>query len=401
VSARPCAASSDAERRLAEDLLGLVERTWPDLAGPDPYDALNSPLVQALAGGRRWPRILFLQALRHAPWNLRPLLGVRPHRNPKTVALLARAYLQLGTPAAGARARQCLDWLASSASPGYPGAGWGYSFAWQSRRLWLDRGQPSSVCTAFVAQAFLAAFAAWGEERDLVQAQRAAEFLLRACPRLAGAISYVPHALVLVHNANLLAAATLAQVWRAGGGQADELRAVAEAAVAFSLAEQRPDGAWPYDAQGSGPTTFVDGFHTGFVLEALDDTGRALQVDYAAAVDAGLAFYRQHLIAPDGQPHRTLGRRLPTDIRDCAEALLVLGRFADQPGAADQRAAVLDWTLRHLLDRRGFFHFEYGGRLAALDHVAYPRWQAWMALALLAPRGTRLTYSASAGMVER
>jgi hypothetical protein len=37
-----------------------------------------------------------------------------------------------------------------------------------------------------------------------------------------------------------------------------------------------------------------------------------------------------------------------------------------------------------MLDRRGFFTYEWGSALAALNHIAFPRWQAWMLLALVA-----------------
>jgi hypothetical protein len=365
-------------------LLQFVERAWPDLAGPDPYDALNSPIVRRLAGSSRLRRIGWLQLLRLAPWDVRPVLGARAHKNPKAVSLFARAYLRLavaggrGAAAAERRARECLTWLETNATPGFSGATWGYSFPWQSRRLWLDAGQPSAVCTAFVARAFLEAYSAWSESAHLAVAHSAAQFLLRDCPRSAGCISYIPHQMVAVHNANVLSAATLAQVWRAGGCSR-ELRDVAAEAVAFTLADQRADGAWTYDASTAERASFVDGFHTGLVLETLDDVGQALGADYSKPLEHGLAFYRRQMIATNGRPRRLLHRTAATDIRDCAQALVVLNRF----GCAMQRAAVLDWTLIHMLDRRGYFVYQSGSVLAGLNHIAYPRWQAWMLLALV------------------
>jgi hypothetical protein len=368
----------------ATRLVTFAEHTWPDLAGPDPYDALNSSLVRRLAGSGRWRRIAWLQGLRLLPWDMRPLLGVRPHTNPKTVSLFARAYLRLahmGVPHAEQRARALLAWLETHAVDGYSGMCWGYSFAWQSRRLWLDAGQPSGVCTAFVARAFLEAFLAWGEEEHLAVARSSAQFMLRDLPRVEGCISYIPQHAVLVHNANVLAAAVLAQVWQSSGGANEELRQVAERAVAFTIAEQRPDGSWLYDSSSAARDSFVDGFHTGFVLEAIDDIAHTLGVGYAEPLSRGLGFYRERMIGADGRPRRMLDRAAPTDIRDCAEALLVLERF----GCAAQRAAVLDWTVSHMRDARGFFVYQSGGRLAQLNHIAYPRWQGWMLLALTQP----------------
>jgi hypothetical protein len=87
------------------------------------------------------------------------------------------------------------------------------------------------------------------------------------------------------------------------------------------------------------------------------------------------------MIRADGRPRRMLNHSAATDIRDCAQALLVLDRF----GCVAQRAAVLDWTLTHMRDARGFFVYRSGGALAQLNHIAYPRWQGWMLLALVEP----------------
>jgi hypothetical protein len=307
---------------------------------------------------------------------------MQEHINPKTVSLLARAYIRralAGEPFAEARARDCLTWLERHVTPGYSGAAWGYSFAWQSRRLWLDARAPSAVCTSFVAQAFLDAHAAWGAAQHLTVARSAAEFLLRDCPRWNGCISYVPDAMVLVHNANTLAAAVLARVWRASGAGESELCDAAEQAAAFTLADQRPDSSWTYDASSTRRGSFVDGFHTGLVVESLDDVAGALGLDYSPCVARGLAFYRSAMIDRDGRPGRLLGRDAPTDIRDCAEALIMLRRFRDE----ELRARVWRWTQSHMLCPTGYFKYEYGGRLAAANHIPYLRWQAWMLVALL------------------
>jgi hypothetical protein len=273
--------------------------------------------------------------------------------------------------------------LAANTAVGYAGPAWGYSFPWQSRRLWLDRAAPSGVCTAFVARAFLDAHTAWGESRDLDVAAGAARFLVQDCPRQDGCISYVPGVPVFVHNASILAAAVIADVWRRTGGESTRLRSVADQAAAFTIADQRLDGGWAYDPASARADSFIDGFHTGLVIEGLDDIAQALDADYSDSIGNGLDFYRGQLIDADGQPRRQFGRDRPTDIRDAAQALRVLARFRDRPGALAQRSDVLSWTLAHMYDRRGYFVYEHGSGSARLNRGAFPRWQAWMLLALL------------------
>ena len=58
-----------------------------DYSGYSKFDALNSPILQTLSFGNRWFRLLYIQAVKSCPVNLRPLFGVRKSRNPKGIAL--------------------------------------------------------------------------------------------------------------------------------------------------------------------------------------------------------------------------------------------------------------------------------------------------------------------------
>jgi hypothetical protein len=96
----------------------LVER---DLRGWDPYDALASPLVRALAPGR-WGKVAWTQLLRRSPIQLRGLLGVPRLPNPKADALVLESRLRRSSGSA----RELVDKLEGTASAE---GGWGYPFA--------------------------------------------------------------------------------------------------------------------------------------------------------------------------------------------------------------------------------------------------------------------------------
>lgn len=96
--------------------------------GWDPYDALASPLVRALAPGR-WGKVAWTQLLKRASVQLRPLLGIPKLRNPKAVALALEARLRLAslarpsatsTPPPG----QLVGWLEQARAPVAAGGGW-------------------------------------------------------------------------------------------------------------------------------------------------------------------------------------------------------------------------------------------------------------------------------------
>jgi hypothetical protein len=117
-------------------------------------------------------------------------------------------------------------------------------------------------------------------------------------------------------------------------GQPEYQRAV-EPNLRFVLSSQNADGSWYYAMDGR--RTFIDHFHTCFVLKSLvkidELTGRG---DCQHAIEAGLAYYAQHLFDADGLPRPfakppriTVYRRELYDYAECINLLPMVGnRFA-------------------------------------------------------------------------
>ena len=87
-----------------------------DFAGHDPFDALNSKAFQVTPFSRlRTARLLWTQALKRSPVNLRPVLSIPKQKNSKGIALFALAalatYRRLKTAQAETDARALLDEL--------------------------------------------------------------------------------------------------------------------------------------------------------------------------------------------------------------------------------------------------------------------------------------------------
>jgi hypothetical protein len=66
-----------------------------DYAGYSKFDALNSTWVEKLLGSSYWGRLLITQAVNRSYLHLRPLLGVQKSRNPKGIANFIKAYANL------------------------------------------------------------------------------------------------------------------------------------------------------------------------------------------------------------------------------------------------------------------------------------------------------------------
>ena len=366
-------------------------------AGWDPYDALLSAALRAFARGRVG-RLAAVQALKRSPVNVRPFLGVPKVRHTKALALCASAYGRLAAVTDEGRYEELSRALAGEvlarAIPAGAGAGWGYEFDVQTRWGFYRAGQPNAVVTVFAAHALLDV-GQRSEAPDERLAAASSDALRYATSSLAvdagrgeRFFAYFEGSAVPVHNASLLVASLVA---RAGERDGPEWRA-AEAAVAYSLARQRPDGSWPY---GEAPgLEWVDGYHTAYVLEALARWHEATGDPAAeAAVRRGLDLYICRLVDPDGAPRATLDRRYPLDTHAAASAvgaLCNLIRYDER--AYDAAGRVLAWALATMTRRDGRFAFQR--HRTYRNSISYIRWNdAHMLLAL----ATYLTTEADGG----
>ncbi len=363
-----------------------------DWAGHDPYDALNSGLFKALPFlDSRFPRLALTQLLKRSPINVRSLALVPKTQNPKALALFVMALLKLPNTVVDGRddlIRYLIDRLARLRSSGISYWAWGYSFPWQGRSILVPADAPNLVCTTFVAAALLDSF-----EQDpykqqqppncLTMAVSAAEYILQELYWTDGAragFSYpMPGLRGETHNANLLAAALFCRVYKHTGEKRFLEPALRVARQATG--KQQPDGSWFY---GEHPSQrWIDNFHTGFNLDALQSIGRSLETsEFDSSMQRGFEFYRAHFFREDGAPKYFHDRAYPLDIHCVAQSILTLLAFRDlDPLNVPLAHSVFDWAMKHMWDDRGFFYYRVL-RLCTI-RTSYMRWsQAWMLLAL-------------------
>ncbi len=381
-------ASETGRRAVREPFLdaAVALAAWMDARGHegyDPYDALASPVLRALSLGSRWLGVAWTQVLRRAPLQVRPLLGVPRHVNPKGLALALRARLRLaeatGDGAHLDEAEALRDRLLTLQAKA---GGWGYPFPWANRDFRAPAGAPSSVVTAFVGDSLL----------DLRTAGRAVpdepllaagHFIVEGLQRIEGpgdsfCFSYTPVDRRAVHNANTLAGALLARLSVAV--DRPEWQEPATRALSYTLVSQRDDGSWSYGA--SPRNRWVDPYHTGFILLALVRAGRALGSGaYDDAVDAGFAFWRDAFLGGPAVGPRP-GQAYPVELHAVAQGIgTLLGLRGRWDGAVEQAERLGRWCLEHMRASDG--HFHYMRHPLWTNRVAYMRWtQAWMLRAL-------------------
>ncbi|HRZ16467.1 MAG TPA: hypothetical protein P5141_02800 [Candidatus Hydrogenedentes bacterium] len=384
-------------RGLAQEWLEELYRWFEanGTAGYDPFDLKAHPLFRRLQA-RKWPRRASTVLGDLFPVLLRKCLGVPPTENPKTHALLALGKLRLYQRHIRKEwleeAERHLEWLTGRSAPGFHGMCWGYPFDVTAAGMNTPAGTPVLVVSAIAGQAYHLAWEITGRQTHRDAVLSIAEFIRNDLPRMEDpdgrfCFGYTPQDRRRVHNANLLAVEHLARAVTAGAPEAWFGGALP--ALAFTLAAQREDGAFPYgtwragDPHEPGLLSMVDHHHTGFVLRSLHALNTLRPgADTGSALDLGWIYYRNRLLLPSGMPVGATGR-YPVDIHACAEAVLCPSALAERYRDAQLPAALaMRWAWAHLRDPRsgGPWYREYPG---FRSKIVYPRWgAAWMFRAL-------------------
>jgi hypothetical protein len=170
----------------------------------------------------------------------------------------------------------------------------------------------------------------------------------------------------------------------------------AEKNLNFVLEAQNADGSWFYAVDGK--RTFVDHFHTCFVLKALAKietlTGNS---DCTSAIQRGVDYYIRHLFDEDGvpkpfsrAPRVTVYRRELYDYAECLNiATLLRGRFPrlDRCLVATLRQILEVWQTKEGSFRSRELHFGW-------DNTPMHRWassQLFRSLCFLLSTNSRQT----------
>lgn len=357
--------------------------------GYDPYDGLNSAFFQAIPfiSKNRLIRLVWIQAFKRSPFNLRVLTGVKKDYNPKALGLFLSGYCNLYKQAPEQEYLDMIHFfigkLLAQANKECSGACWGYNFDWQARAFFQPKNTPTVVVTAFIGSALLDAYEITGEEQLLKIARSSCNFILKDLNRIFDdkgnfAFSYSPLNKSIVFNASLLGSRLLARVY--SFTHEKELIEAAKKSVAFSCDHQRTDGSWGYGT--SHFHQWVDNFHTGYNLECIADYMKfSGDFVYSESLNNGFDYYIHTFFTEVGIPKYYNNSVYPIDIHSPAQLIITLaklGKFQDQRLLMDK---VLNWTIKNMQAAQGYFYYQINKYF--LSKIPYMRWaQAWMFYAL-------------------
>ena len=381
--------AGDSVQEKVSSALGMLD-AWlenENFQGWDPHDALNSPFLKALSFEKRLPGIFWVQLLKRLPLNLRPLLGVPKGYNPKGMGLFLSSYLRkfqmTGNGSYKERITFFSKWLRENIIIGYSGACWGYNFDWPNRGFFAPKGTPTIINTAFIGLAFLDIYRVLGDENALSVARSACDFILedlnifRNVAELC--FSYTPLDQRYIHNANLVGAQLLAEVYAVTGEK--NLADHARAAALYSSRRQLSDGSWWYGEEKK--EQWIDNFHTGFVLVSLRKIAANLGQDvFLTSVENGYKYWKDNFFLDDGTPKYFHQKIYPIDVHCLAQALLTYLEFRDIDSEGTALALrEAKWGIVNMQSSDGYFHYQIYPYHRI--RIPYIRWsQAWMQRAL-------------------
>ncbi len=332
-----------------------------DYKGYDPGDGLTSFLRPFTFGNIFAERIL-QQAIWKSPWNVRPLVGVKPLDSTKGRGFMAWGYLLLfkstGEPIWREKAFACLDWLRANKTKASPFYCWGNHFDFSSRSGRIPAHQPTIVWSGLIGQAFLEAYEQTHESRFLEVASSICDWILtlpREETETGFCISYVPFAQFSIHNSNMLGAALLARTWKHVGKPA--YLTAARAAMLYSCSRQMKDGSWWY---GEHPKYhWIDNFHTAYNLDCLkrylQSTG---ETRFQSHLDRGHRYFVDTFFEDSGCPRYYHNNKYPVDIQCASQAIDTLCFFSEEyPDDLALAEKVARWTIQNMQDHTGYFHY--------------------------------------------
>lgn len=234
-----------------------------------------------------------------------------------------------------------LEVLLETRSSGYENYGWGYPFNWQTRAGIIKEGVPLITTVPYVYEAFSQVYELDNNKKWLEIMRSIAEHAFKDYHEWerwpdCTSCAYTPNddAPGFVVNASAYRAFLLT---KAGMQFSDsQYLDTASRNLNFVLASQNEDGSWYYSTDGE--RTFVDHFHTCFVLKALRKIEELTGCPRCrAAIERGVSYYLKNLfdeqdlpIPFSRRPRLTVYRRELYDYAECINlAVLLFNRFPE------------------------------------------------------------------------
>lgn len=361
--------------------------------GWDPYDGLNSKILMAIPGlkNNSFFRLAVIQFFKRNPINLRKIAIVPKDYNAKGIGLFLQGYCNLHeavvnkpelikTFGSSQEIEKQINDLATllitlRSKGDYHGSCWGYNFDWQNRTGFnFPKYTPTVVATCFCATALMSAYEITRNQQYLEVALSSAQFVINDLHRTESnrgfLFSYSPlKGHETVYNASLLGSKLLSWGYKYTGNE--EYKKLAQESVKACCAGQQESGAWAY---GMLPVQqWVDSFHTGYNLDALNDYERLTgDTSFHQYLEKGFDYYIKNFFEEDGCPKYYNNKKFPIDIHCPAQLFVTLVRLCKFNENKYLAEKVFEWTAENMRSSKGYFYYQL--KKGINSKISYMRW---------------------------
>lgn len=353
-----------------------------DFQGYDPFDSLNSKLLQSSPfKNSKFCKLVLTQLGKRSFFNFRKLLLIPKSRNAKGIALvilgLIEDFKRTKEDYYLENAKILVDWLLANTCDKnkWKYNCWGYNFEWQAKAFNVPLGTPNIVTTYFVSLAIYK-FSLLIKDNNLQEeALNSAYFMSENLIRKVKdyyVFNYVPNYDAFVHNANLFGA-----YWCLLCGTKNNDKKLIDksiSAIEFTIKDQKQNGSWVYGHQSHHK--WIDSFHTGYNLELIHQIDKINNNDqYKEVIKLGYRYYLNTFVLDDGRVKYFDKSLYPLDVHSYSQAIILIKTIEPQ------NIKLLDRIVYSLLEhmfliKHNRFKYQKGRFLS--NNINYFRWtQAW------------------------
>lgn len=358
-----------------------------DYLGYDKHDGMSSRILQKIPFDNKWINLIFQEAAKRAPINIRPLLLVKKRRSIKGACLFTLANLNAFDLTNNTKyieeAKTLIDWVVKNRiKKKSSGFCIGHNHEVQGLNKKTTPSDASVVATSDAVRALLKSSEYLDNKKYAKIARTSSKVIFEdldytECNN-GSRIKYKPISSgdSYTLNANAMGARLLIDLYQEFGDK--KYFNSSTKIFDYVVSNQTEMGGWMYTEPPSASHLNMDNYHNGFIIESLLDYKEITNSNrFDRSLNKALKLYKTSLYNEDGSPHWDEKSEYPKDIHAAAQGIIVFTKVGDLEFARK----IMDWTLENLYAGEGKFYYQK--RRFYTKKFTLMRWcQAWMAYAI-------------------
>lgn len=367
--------------------------------GWDPYDALNSKLINIITSIHPFVQRIAIHLLKNSPINMRNFLGIDKDYNPTALSLFLDGYVNLyhiyNNKKYIEKANYLKDKLYSmSCINNDKEIGWGRNFKFITTKETHELNKPLTFLNAKITLSILNLYEVTKDSLILKNTEKAIYSILKN-----GRVFETKEGIFIgyssdsspryIFNASILTAELilkyLSYIRQNNRMIFDiEIYQLAVKLIDTVLNKQQSDGKWYYGYNHDFSILGNLDFHQGFVSDSLLNIAKYTNYkkdEILQAYNLGIDFMRREQISQDGKFKWRLPKEYPIDIHNQAQGIISLSRN-NKEASENKLKALLDYTIENFHDKHSGFFYYQKNRLYTIK-IPFIRWgEGWMFYAL-------------------